>query len=667
MHGCSFDYLGAILPKMTKISSQRRNDLISLCLVLVTLAVYWPVRQFQFVNYDDGAYVYLNPPVRSGVTLNGLAWAFTTFHQSNWHPLTWISHMLDCQFFGLDAGAHHLVNVFIHIAVTVLLFQILNRMTAAPWRSAFVAALFALHPLHVESVAWIAERKDVLSTFFWMLTLWAYVRYVEKLTVRSSQFTVHYVLALVFFMLGLMAKPMLVTLPFVLLLLDYWPLGRTPWAKPAVSDCSRGVSRGGVAVENVPSKPKLTLRLQVSSQSLGRLVMEKVPFLVLALASSAVTVWAQSGEAISSLQALPLGTRLANAVVAYPAYLGKTFWPSGLAVFYPYPQWPLGVVVGSGAILLGVSALVIWNARRSPQFLVGWLWFLGTLVPVIGLIQVGGQSFADRYTYLPSIGLFLMAGWSLPNGLLEHSKAAVRRRSPDRAVPETVGLPCPELAGRPSVETCAGSETLAQRALLRQVAAVAAITLLAAFAVVCRAQVLQWENTETLFRHALAVTKNNWLAHYNLGVYLMQQGRLDDAIAHYEQAVRIRPNYFEAHNNMAFALRKAGRLAEAIDHWEQALHTWPNNVEVNNNLGLALLQAGKVQEAIEHFQQALLIKPDAAATHFNLGLALEHVGKTNDAISHYERALRLRPDLMQAHDSLARLRAMTSPTKGNAR
>jgi len=695
---------------MNQLSPQRRNDLICYLLVLVTLAVYWPVRHFQFVSYDDGSYVYQNPHVRAGLTIKGIAWAFTTHDQSNWHPLTWISHMADTQVFGLDAGAHHMVNVFIHVADTLLLFFVLKRMTAAPWRSAFVAALFALHPLHVESVAWIAERKDVLSGFFFMLTLWAYVRYVEKLSVirdqlsgkqtstnhpspitnHGSQVTIFYLLTLLFFALGLMSKPMVVTLPFVLLLLDYWPLGRMgdktvaaglpPGQQGGVSSRSGGFRlslrrkdapvkgaatgkdapiKGAATGKDAPVKGAATgkdapvsrvrrdaavvcgndaaTRKAVSLPTLKRLIIEKLPFFALSALSCVVTVWAQRAESISSLEVLPFGKRLANAVVAYVLYLGKTIWPSRLAVFYPYPNQPVVVVLGCIAVLLAISALVLWWGRRKPQFLVGWLWFLGTLVPVIGLVQVGGQSLADRYAYLPSIGLFLMVGWAIPDYVFEPHRVEANQDS-DSCGP----------AARPA---CNGAPWL------QRITAAFAIALLCACAVVCRLQVRYWQNTETLFRHALAVTQNNWLAHYDLGVYLMKQGELDEAIEHYERSVQIRPDNFEPHNNLAFALRKAGRLPEAIAQWEEALRRWPNDAELHSNLGLALLQAGRIQDAIEHFQQAVRIKPDAAATHYDFGLALERAGRIDDAVGQYEKALQLKPDWTLPQSALARLQA----------
>ncbi len=348
-----------------------------MCLVVLITAVYWPVGHAGFLAHDDDLYVTANPHVRGGLTVADAVWAFTAFHDSNWFPLTWLSLALDCQCFGMNAGGYHAVNVMLHTASTVLLFLVLRRMTGATWRSACVAAVFGVHPLHVQSVAWVAERKDVLSGLFWMLAMWWYVRYVERPTWWR------YAVVVGWYAMGLMAKPMVVTLPFVLLLLDYWPLGRTLWTRSVVGHNAQ-------------------LRF-------GELVWEKIPFFALAAVSCGVTIWAQhSGGAISSLERLPLGPRMVNAVVSYARYMKKTVWPSGLAFYYPYRAWSPGAVIVSGAILVAVSSLVIRGARREPYLAVGWFWFLGTLVPAIGLVQVGGQSMADRYTYLPLTGLFIM-------------------------------------------------------------------------------------------------------------------------------------------------------------------------------------------------------------------------------------------------------------------
>jgi tetratricopeptide (TPR) repeat protein len=590
---------------MTEAVQRQRKLLICLCLAVTTAAVYAPVRHFQFINYDDNEYVTGNAHVRGGLTAQDLRWAFVSSRAGNWHPLTWISHMADCQVFGLNPGAHHLVNVLFHIANSVLLFLVLSRMTTAPWRSAFVAGLFALHPLHVESVAWVAERKDVLSAFFWMLTIGAYVRYVGRDAVprvqgwprRSAALpcSVWYIATLCLFALALMAKPMVVTLPFVLLILDYWPLGRTRWAQSE--------AKGNTVVP--PS----------------RLLKEKAPFFVLAAVLSAVTVWAQrSGGAISSLERLPVGERIANALVSYVRYLGKMFWPTDLAVFYPRQQWPWGAVVGAGAILAGVTAWTIWRAigaatrRREPYFLAGWLWYLGTLVPVIGLVQVGLQSMADRYAYLPSIGVFIMVAWAAP-------RAAVERPA------------------------------------MKAAAAVAAVALLAACATVSWSQIHYWKNSETLFRHALKVTRNNYVAHNNLGYDLADRGKLAEAIIEYKAALQIRPDQAELRNNLGVAYARLGRIEEALAEYAEALRIDPNCVEAHNSLGLALAAQGKTAEAIEQYQAALRINPDLAEAHNNLATALAAEGKIEEAAAEYAEAFRVNPGSAEAHYNLANLLA----------
>jgi protein O-mannosyl-transferase len=558
--------------------TQRRSVLICLCLAGVIAAVYWPIRHFEFTNYDDSGYVSQNPQVQRGLTLQGLVWAFTTNTEGNWHPLTWLSHMLDCQLFGLNAGAHHLVNVLFHIANALLLFGVLRRMTAAPWRSAFVAGLFALHPLHVESVAWVAERKDLLSALFWMLTMWAYVRHVERPN------GARYWLTLGLYALGLMAKPMVVTLPFVLLLLDYWPLGRTRWAQSAL---------GGK-----------------TTAPLSRLLKEKLPFLALAAASCVTTVWAQhAGGAVVSLERLAVGDRVANAVVSYVRYMGKTVWPVGLAAFYPHQMWPLGVVLGAFVVLAGVTGGVIWRCGREPHFLVGWMWYVGTLVPVIGLVQVGSQSMADRYSYIPLIGLFLMVAWG----------------AQDLVVGRYTG---------------------------KLVATAAAAVLLVVCAVVSRVQLGHWENGEKLFRHALRATANNFVAHYNLGQILFEDGKFAEAMTEYKKALQINPDYVEAVNSLGLALAGLGRTEEAKTEFEKALRMNPNYVKAHNNLGLVLAGLGRTEEAMAQYREALRIDPRCAEAHNNLGNVWVNTGRFAEAVAEYREALGINPRYAEAHSNL---------------
>jgi len=560
-------------------SCQRRQAiLICVCLAAVIIAVYWPVGHAGFLNYDDNQYVTANPHVREGLTVPTVVWAFTAGYAWNWHPLTWLSHALDCEWFGMNAGGHHAVSVLLHVANTVLLFLVLRRITGATWRSAFVAALFGVHPLHVESVAWVAERKDVLSGLFWMLALGGYVRYAERPT-RGR-----YAVVMGCYAMGLMAKPTVVTLPFVLLLLDYWPLGRTRWKRSVVGN-------------------NASLRL-------GELVREKVPFFALAVVSCGVTMWAQhGGGAFNSLDRLPLGPRMANAVVSYVRYMEKAVWPSGLAVFYPYREWPTGAVIIAAAILAAVSGTVIRRALRDPHLAVGWFWFLGTLVPAIGLVQAGAQSMADRYTYLPLIGLTIMLGWSVPSRATE-------------------------------------------RWNLKLITGAAAAASLVAYATLSRVQVGYWKDSETLFRHALDVTRDNWGAHSNLGIALAQTGKIEEAIAHYQQALRIRPDLAEVHYNLGNALAQAGRVPEAIEQYEEALRVIPDLAEVHNNLGIALAQAGRVLEAITQYEEALRIAPDLAEVHNNLGIALAHADRATEAIAQYEQAVRIKPDYAEAHNNL---------------
>lgn len=467
------------------MQQHRLERLVCLLLIVATLAVFQQLPEYDFVNIDDYYYVTENVHVTRGLTREGIIWAFTTLHANNWHPLTWLSHMLDCQLFGLKPGMHHLTNLLLHMANSTLLLLVLKRMTGALWRSAFAAALFALHPLHVESVAWVAERKDVLSTLFWLLTVWGYAGYVEY-PGRNR-----YLLVLLFFALGLMAKPMLVTLPFILLLLDYWPLGRVKlWE-------SREGGSGGI-----------------QRSSALHLVREKIPFFALTLASGIVTVVAQyKGGAVRSLNLLPLDVRIANALVSYVGYIGKMIWPQHLAIFYPHPgALPTWQVVGAGLLLLSLSIILLRAAGRFPYLGVGWLWYLGTLVPVIGLVQVGDQAMADRYTYVPLIGLFVLIAWGIPD--------------------------------------------LMARWRYRQIAlTISAVIVVFCCTVSTWSHVKHWRNGTALFTHAVNVTADNALAHDGLGFALARQGRLDEAIAHYSEALRIKPGYAKARYNLEHALR----------------------------------------------------------------------------------------------------------------
>lgn len=505
-------------------------------LILAIFTAYWPVLGYQFTHFDDPVYVWQNPHVLKGLNWSDIVWAFNGFCASNWHPLTWLSHMLDAQLYGMNAGGHHATNLLFHAANTVLLFLWLKRLTGATWRSAMVAALFGLHPLHVESVAWVAERKDVLSTFFFLLTLDAYVRYAE-LKISQPPSTNRkwkwYALALVFFALGLMSKPMLVTLPFVLLLLDYWPLGR---------------------ISNFKFQ-KANFRL---------LLAEKAPFLLLAAASCAVAFFAQQGgEAVMPMTVMPFEIRIQNALISYLAYLEKMLWPESLAAFYPL-HFPIDVdaMIMAAFVLLLISGAVCFYRRQRPYLIVGWLWYLGMLVPVIGLVQVGSQSMADRYTYVPLIGAFIAIVWLA---------AEIRTEWPYRRIflivisVSVLGV-CWQLSAR---------------------------------------QVHYWQNSETLARHALAVTTDNASMEVILGNTLMEQGKFKEAGRHFAEAVKIWPDCFPAQSDLAFALLSQGRLDEAIDSSRAALKLKPDDIQPHYLMGNAFLSQGKLAEAVVEYKTVL--------------------------------------------------------------
>jgi tetratricopeptide (TPR) repeat protein len=585
----------AVMPSVTAGLNDRWLVLgVCLFLAAITLIVFAQTVHHDFFDYDDNVYVYENAPVAGGLTLPGVLWAFTHVHSSNWHPLTWISHMLDCQLYGLNPGGHHLTSVLLHTATAIMLFLVLRRMTGFLWRSAFVAAVFAIHPLRVESVAWVAERKDVLSGLFFMLTLWAYVRYVQgpsgvesrgpgapAMPAPDHRRSIRdYGLVLLFFALGLMCKPMLVTLPFVLLLLDYWPLHR--FSQP-----------GG---RSIP----------------WRLIGEKIPLLALSGAACVTTLFAQAG-ARTPLGQLSLPLRVGNAVISYVTYLGQMFWPSGLAVLYPFSLKDVGAVAVmlSLVVLAGISTGVLL-LRRRPYLLTGWLWYLIMLVPVIGIVWVGTQSRADRYTYLPQIGLYLMLTWAAAD-----LGASWRHR--------------------------------------RLVLGSGATIILAALIFCAHQQTSYWRNSETLWTHTLACTADNIIGHNNLGNELTRQGELDEAIAHYQTALQIKPDYAEAHYNLAEALVKKGGVDEAIFHYETALRIDPGYFDACNNLGNAFMRTGRGDEAIAHYQRALQIQPDSAGAHVNLGNALFGQGRMDEAIAHYRRALQINPDFALAHYNLSKV------------
>lgn len=489
-----------VLQSRTKV-----HLLLAFLLVVATAVAYWQVLVSDFVLYDDDVYVMRNPIVQEGLTLSGIRWALGTKFNANWHPLTWMSHMAVCQLFGLNASSHHAVNLLLHVLSTLLLFSVLRRMTRSDYRSAFVAALFAIHPLHVESVAWVSERKDVLSTFFWFLTMWAYVRYVESPSVRRQM------IVIAAYALGIMAKPMLVTLPFVLLLLDYWPLRRLGKKATKAAD---------------------------KQTTVFDLVWEKVPLFGIAAMSCVMTYQAQQiGGAVASKDLLPLSIRLANALVAYIAYITKTIWPAKLAVFYPHPvdTLPHWQVAGSAILLTVISVAVVFVAKNRPYLTVGWLWYVGTLVPVIGLVQVGEQAMADRYTYIPLVGLFIAVTWAIGDLL-------------------TVTV---------DPNTNAASDSSRIRRSVRLATVVVGVGIIAALMVRTWIQVGYWRNSLSLFAHAVEVTENNYAMHAKLGMALAAENRTDEAIAEYRKAIRARPDFGIAHHNLAVLLYETGQYAEA--------------------------------------------------------------------------------------------------------
>jgi tetratricopeptide (TPR) repeat protein len=619
--------------------------LASLLLLALTVAALGRVCGNDFVNYDDGDYVSENRQVQAGLTRESVAWAFTTTHAANWHPLTWLSLQLDHQLYGMAAWGYHLTNLLLHAANVLLLFLALRRLTGAVWRSALVAALFAVHPLHVESVAWVSERKDVLSGLFWMLTLLAYAGYAERPGWRR------YLLVLLAFALGLMAKPMLVTLPCVLLLLDYWPLRR--W-RPAAE---------------VPS--------HVPPASPLRLVLEKLPLFALVAASCAATLFAQR-PTVAALVHLPFPFRLANAFTSYADYIGKMFWPTHLAALYPYPRaWFLWELLAAATVLVPVSLLALGTARQRPYIIVGWLWYLGTLVPVIGLVQVGKQQMADRYTYIPLVGLFLLLVWWAADLLA----ARPRRQALAIALAALVLLPCTALSWR-QAGSWHDTESLWTHA--RDVTTDNADAFINVGS--CLAARGQIGPALQHLRQALVLEPHDPMAHYQLGLALLEQGqaeeaaehlraartmdprqghasralgdalakvgRLDEARQAYEDALRRDPRDLAAHVNLGALYARQGETVEAARHFSQALEIDPDQADAHNNLGGILVKRGELAAAVKHFAAALRAAPGNASAHCNLGTALLRLGRTDEAAQEYRIALRLQPDLARARQGL---------------
>ena len=561
-------------------------------LLLGTLVLFWPALRCAFINFDDPDYVTRNVHVQGGFTWAGVKWAFCNPVSANWHPLTMLSHMLDGRLFGLNAAGHHLTSVLLHAINGVLVFALLRQMTGTLWRGLLVAALFAVHPLRVESVAWIAERKDVLSACFGLLTLIFYVRFAQKrqalenpaAKMSGGRVVPHsipwpaprdYCLAVMFFALGLMSKPMLVTWPFVMLLLDFWPLGR------------------------------------FQPGQIWRLVTEKIPFFALSIIASVVTYMVQRhGGATANIANLPLGARGGNALISCCRYVGKLIWPTNLAFFYPCTgAWPPVHVLLAGALILGVSILLFLQRRQCPFLLFGWLWFCGTLVPVVGLVQVGAQAMADRYTYLPSLGLLILFVWGT-HALVERWRYAL--------------MAC-------------------------WVAALMAVGLCL---LLTRQQLAYWQNSATLWRHTLNATENNYVAHNLLGLTLLDQGQYDAATSQFQEALSLKPDFAYACNNLGDAYYKNDQTDKAIDQYQKALRLKPDYPEARYNLGVACFKLGLMDEAISQYQAALRLKPDYAEAHFNLGIAFGHQGQIDQAVRQFQAAVRLNPYDATYHNNL---------------
>lgn len=541
---------------------------IAIALFIITITLYWPTRHYDFVNYDDNDYVSDNAFVVTGLTPQNIRWAFTHFHAGYWIPLTWISHMIDCQFWGARPGPPHLVNVAFHSANAILVFLIFFLTTGAIWRSAFVAALFALHPLHVESVAWIAGRKDVLSTLLWLVAILAYWRFMRG---RNARW---YAATFVCFILGLMAKPTLVTLPVTLLLLDFWPLK--------------------------------------ASQSWTRLFLEKLPFFVASLAFSALTIFTQAGVgSVSSLSQIPISFRLVNALVNYGRYLTKTFWPVNLIAFYPLPNSPsIWLVLLVTAFLFAATVFALKRSKTEPHLLFGWLWFLVTLFPTIGLFQSGGQSIADRFTYVPLIGIFAAISW-------QTAIFAERSR------------------------------------IVEKIMVAVAIATIGASACLSAVQIKQWRDPITLFSRILKIAGPVPVAEDHLGSALYKRGEMDGAIRHFRSAIDLNPRYPDAHNNLGVLLSQRGSYGEAYEQFREAIRLNPQNARAYNNFGNALQQSGETEEAIRNYQRALKLQPGYWAAHNNLGAALCRAGRKAEAIEQFREALKFKPDFEPARRNIA--------------
>lgn len=599
-----------------KINNQKQKTIIYIILAIITLAVYWQVNGFDFIGFDDNFYVTENSHVWSGLTLDGIRYAFTTKYTDLWNPLIWLSFMLDHELYGLHAGGYHLTNLVLHILSTLLLFWLFNRMTHAVWPSAFVAAVFALHPMHVESVVWIAERKDVLSAFFWMLTLCFYVYYTERPLIWR------YLVAVFCFACALMSKPMVITLPFVMLLLDYWPLGRLQSRKTVMNvhedehvstkqGKKKNKSKKAVPAKNISS----TVIRTISEPKIAGIIpvwqlKEKTPFFILSLIVVIISLY-PGGKSLSSL--VPLGVRVENALVAFIAYLGKTFWPHDMSLFYPFPvQISAWQVIGAALLIIAITTVVILMLKRLPCLAVGWLWYAITIFPVIGIKQIAEEPYAmaDRYHYLPSIGIALMLAWGIP-ALIKNEHWRKKILFP---------------------------------------LALAVIVMMAA---ITWRQSGYWKDSTTLYNHALRVTKGNYVMHNSLGNVLFKQGKIREAVGQFSQALSLNPDYAPAYSNRGVAYVNLGQYQMAVEDYSQAIRLKPDYAIAYNNRGIAYASLNQHEKSIEDYKKATTFKPEYANAYFNWGLAHASLKQYQQAIEKYNEAIRLKPDYAIVYNNRA--------------
>lgn len=566
---------------------------VYLILLVLIFFVFFQTRTHDFINYDDETYITSNPHIAKGLNVQNMIWAFSTSYASNWHPLTWISHMMDIQIYGMNPGAHHFTNMLFHILNSFLIFFLFRKMTGEFWKSCFLAVLFAIHPLHVESVAWVAERKDVLSTFFGLITLWGYVRYVENSVIYR------YGLVLIFYSLSLMSKPMLVTLPFVLLLMDYWPLRRFD--------------------KEIPWEEKSQKRSYGFKSLVLRFSVEKLPLVIVAMGSCFITLLVQQkGGAVGAVTMFPFWDRIANALITYITYIKKMIWPFDLAVIYPYPSsFLMDEIVLASAVLAVVPIIGFMVVKRFPYIIVGWLWYIGTLVPVIGLVQIGSQSMADRYTYIPLIGIFIIISW----GAADLTVCWVHRRK-KLAVCAMIFCLCMTLSAH--------------------------------------VQTRYWKNSIQLFQHALDVTSGNWIANNNLGCALSQKGHTYQAIPYFQEALRINPEYDDARYNLGLAFVARNRFNDAINQFSRILVTRPEDKDVHIRLGRIYGLQKRFDKAIDHFTIAAALDPDDAGIYNNIGVFYANQKDFRKAVFFFQKAITIKPDLPGVEKNLKKAREMLS-------